>query len=250
MSYTIAICGKGGTGKTTFAALLMRWLLNRHKGDSILAIDADPNANLDQALGVKAENSIVAIVDDVVKNPAQIPADMAKDRFIEYRIQDSLIEVDGFDLLVMGRPEGSGCYCFANNLLRSLIEKLSKSYSYVVIDNEAGMEHLSRRTTKNIDLLFVVSDYSLTGLRSAKRILDLTRELELSVKEARLVINRAPQQTNQLKTEVERIKIPLAGIIPEDEEIFNLSVSGNNINSLSEEAKVIKIVSKICEGLI
>ena len=250
MSYTIAICGKGGTGKTTLAGLVIRWLLKNHKGDSVLAVDADPNANLDETLGIKAENSIVAIADEIAKDPSRIPKGMTKDKFLEYRIQDSLIEADGFDLLTMGRPEGPGCYCFVNNLLRTLIEKLSKSYPYVVIDNEAGMEHLSRRTTRIMDLLFIVSDYTLVGLRSAKRILDLAKELEIKVKDTRLVINRAPEKLNQLKEEIDRIGIPLAGIIQEDEEVLKLSLGSGNIRSLSEDAKVVKAADSFFGGLV
>ncbi len=249
MNYTIAICGKGGTGKTTLAALIVRQLLKSQKGDSILAVDADPNANLDQALGIKSENSIVAIVDEIAKNPGQIPEGMSKDRYLEYRIQDSLVEAKGFDLLTMGRPEGPGCYCFVNNLLRTLIEKLSKSYSYILIDNEAGMEHLSRRTARKMDFLFIVSDYTFAGLRSAKRILDLTKELELSVKDARLIINRAPDGAGQLKEEIDKIGIPLAGVIPQDEEVLELSLKGGSITSLSDDAKAVKAVADILTGL-
>lgn len=245
MSYTIAISGKGGTGKTTLAALVIKWLLEKHKGDSILAVDADPNANLDQALGVNSENSIVAIADDIAKNPDRVPQGMTKDRFLEYQIQDSLVEADGFDLLTMGRPEGPGCYCYVNNLLRTLIERLTKSYRYMVIDNEAGMEHLSRRTTRRMDLLLIVSDYSIVGLRSAKRILDLSKELNLGVKDARLVINRAQDEINRLKTEVDALGIPLAGVIPQDKEIEVLSLAGGNIRALSENSKVVHSVNQI-----
>ena len=250
MSYTIAICGKGGTGKTTLAALITRWLLNQHKGKSILAVDADPNANLDEALGVKSERSLVDIVDEIAKNPAQVPPDISKDRYLDYQIQEALVETEGFDLLAMGRPEGPGCYCAANNLLRSLIEKLGKSYSYLVIDNEAGMEHLSRRTTRIMDLLLIVSDYTPVGLRSAKRILDLTKELELKVKKVGLIINRGPEELNELKKEIDSIDIRLGGVIPEDKEVYKLSLQGGNVKSLSEDSKAVKAVTKICEGMI
>ena len=236
--------------KTTLAALIIRWLLKKHKGKSILAVDADPNANLDEALGVKSENSLVAIIDQISEEPDRVPSGMSKDRYLDYQIQEALVEAEGFDLLAMGRPEGSGCYCAANNLLRTLIDKLSKSYSYLVVDNEAGMEHLSRRTTRIIDLLFIVSDYSLVGLRSAKRVFDLTKELKLNVKDTRLVINRAPDKSNELEEQILRIGIPLAGVIGEDKEVLKLSVEAAGLNSLSENSKSVKAVNKICEGII
>ncbi|GAG23242.1 unnamed protein product [marine sediment metagenome] len=175
---------------------------------------------------------------------------MTKDRYLEYRIQESLVEAEGFDLLTMGRPEGPGCYCFVNNLLRSLIDRLAKSYSYMVIDNEAGMEHLSRRTTRKMDFLFIVSDYSLIGLRSAKRILDLTKELELEVKEARLIINKAPDNAKRFEKELDNIEIPLAGVIPDDGGLFRLSLEGDNIGSLAEDSQALKAANKICESFL
>lgn len=246
MSYIIAVCGKGGTGKTTFSALVTRWLIDKHKGESVLAIDADPNANLDQALGVTSQDNIGSIVDQMSEDPDRVPKGMTKDRYLDYQIQQSLVEAQGFDLLSMGRPEGPGCYCAVNNLLRTLIERLAKNYSYLLIDNEAGMEHLSRRTTRKIDLLFVVSDYSVVGLRSAKRIVDLTKELKIKVADARLVINKAPDKINQLKCEIDKLNIPLVGTIPQDDQVVNLSVSGKGMDQLSGNSKVCQAIDKIC----
>ncbi|MFC1631779.1 AAA family ATPase [Candidatus Omnitrophota bacterium] len=250
MAYTIAVCGKGGTGKTTFSALLIQQILKAQNDKSIIAVDADPNSNLDQALGLSSTSSIVSIVDQIAKNPEQVPAGMSKDRFIEYQIQDTLLEAEGFDLLAMGRPEGPGCYCFVNNLLRSLIEKLSKAYNYMVIDNEAGMEHLSRRTTRKIDLLFIVSDCSVVGLRSAKRILELTRELKLTVQEAKLVLNKSAHGIDNLKPEIEQLGISLAGVIPQDEEVMKVSLVSGNVRALSEDTKAVTAVSQICKEVV
>lgn len=244
----IAICGKGGTGKTTLAALMIRQLLKIHPGEAILAVDADPNSNLGEALGVEAQKSIVAITDEIAKNPQQIPQGTTKERFLEYQLQDALVEAAGFDLLVMGRPEGPGCYCYVNNLLRTMIDKLGRSYAYVVIDNEAGMEHLSRRTTRVMDYLLIVSDYSVVGLRSAKRILNLSRELKLEVKKAGLVINRAPQDIGELQEEIGQLGIPCVGKIPEDEQLIKLSVNNGNLITLSDESKAAKAVQQICKG--
>jgi len=209
-------------------------------------VDADPNANLDQALGINSENNIVSIVDEMSEDLSRVPQGMSKAGYLDYQIQQSLVEAQGFDFLTMGRPEGPGCYCAANNLLRMLIENLSKSYAYILIDNEAGMEHLSRRTARKIDLLFIVSDYSAVGLRSAKRIIDLTKELKIKVKAAHLVINRVPQEINQLKTEIDKLGISLAGTIPQDEEVSKLSVAGNSLSELSEDSKSIKAINKMC----
>jgi len=247
MSYTIAICGKGGTGKTTFAALLIKWLLDNQAGKSILAIDADPNANLDCALGVSSENSIVSIVDQMGEDPDRVPKGMTKDKYLDYQIQEALIESSGFDLLSMGRPEGPGCYCAVNNLLRSLIKRLTKNYSYIVIDNEAGMEHLSRRTTRVIDLLFLVSDYSLVGLRSAKRIADLTKELKLKVKDTRLVINRATKDVKELQSEIDKLGVRFSGAILGDDAIGKLAVAGESVFKLKADSKTKQTVSKICK---
>ncbi|MEK9149339.1 MAG: AAA family ATPase, partial [Candidatus Desantisbacteria bacterium] len=176
MSYTIAIAGKGGTGKTTVAALIINWLRTNKKG-SVLAVDADPNSNLANYLGLTQKESLADIVESMAKNPNVVPNNMSKDHYIEYRVQLGLNEGNGFDLLSMGQPEGPGCYCYVNNVLRNIMQKLVKNYDFVVIDNEAGLEHLSRRTTRAADCLLLVSDNSFAGLRSAKKILDLAKDI-------------------------------------------------------------------------
>lgn len=250
MGYTIAICGKGGTGKTTIASLIIKFL-TRQKQGSVLAVDADPNSNLNEALGVTVAGSIVSIIDDIAKNPSQIPTGVSKDRFIEYRIQDMLTESDGFDLLAMGRPEGPGCYCYANSILRMLIEKLSNSYRYVAIDNAAGMEHLSRRTTRKIDCLLIVSDYTIVGIRSAKKIYDLARELEISVKDAYLLINRKDDQIQDaLNEEIDKTKIKVAGFIPEDRDILECSITAKSVFNLQDDNPAVRAVDKICSEIL
>lgn len=253
MTYTIAISGKGGTGKTTLSALLVRYLLNNNKG-SVLAIDADPNANLAPLLGAKPERSIVSIVDEISKNISAIPSGMTKERYIEYQLQEALSEHKDFDLLAMGRPEGPGCYCYINNLLRGLIDKLTRAYSFVVIDNEAGMEHLSRRTTRSADFLIIVSDYSLVGIRSAKKIFSLAKELEIKFNKSALIVNRVPKKKGSesffhntlLKQEIDPYNFELVGQLPEDKELTQLSIEGKPITELSKNSPLIKAVDDIC----
>lgn len=247
MSTAIAIAGKGGTGKTTLAALIVRALSDQQAG-SILAIDADPNSNLGQLLGVKTGPTIVDIIDDISKNPGQIPPGVTKDRFIDMKIQESMGEEKGFDLLSMGRPEGPGCYCAANNLLRELIIKLMKSYAYIVIDNEAGMEHLSRRLVRKIDQLFVVSDNTVIGVRSAAKISDLVQELNIVAANKTLLLNKAKNSAASLSSEIDKTGFKLQTVLPFNEEIEDAAIknrcvfelSGNNpmLNMVKEALKV------------
>ncbi len=186
MGYTVALGGKGGTGKTTIAGLLIRYML-RHGMKPVLAIDADSNSNLNDVLGVLLDGTLSDAREEMKTN---VPVGMTKDVFMEMKMEQCLVEGDGFDLVAMGRPEGPGCYCAANNLLSSLIDRLIKNYEYVVIDNEAGMEHFSRLTQKDIDLLVLVSDPSRRGLDAACRIAELVRTLPIRVTETLLVVNR------------------------------------------------------------
>lgn len=254
MAYTIAVSGKGGTGKTTLAALFINYLLKKNKG-SILAIDADPNANLAASLGVKPADTVVSLVDEISKNIDAIPKGMTKERYIEYQLHDILSEHKKFDLLVMGRPEGPGCYCYVNNLLRGIIEKLTRNYSFVVIDNEGGMEHLSRRIERAANTLTVVSDYTLTGIRSAGKILSLAREMEIKFDRCLLVVNRVPTPIKAahdalLKKEIDSSDFELVNWVPEEGKLGELNIEGRPVSGLSGDLPIIKAVDDLCEKLI
>ena len=254
MSLIIAIAGKGGTGKTTVSSLIVTQLAKRNKG-SVLAIDADPNSNLAEALGLKVKEDIGGIVDSVAKTPDIVPAGMSKDRYIDYRIQTSIVEETGFDLLTMGRPEGPGCYCYVNNLLRTLIKNIANEYDYVVIDNEAGFEHFSRKTMRRADRLLLVSDSSEAGLRAAQRIVNLVKELEIEIKNAQLILNRMPVGTEQcsvptIRDKLSGLGIETIGIIPEDEKVLALSRCGQSITNLDQSSKALGEIKKILDKIL
>ena len=242
MGYTIAVAGKGGTGKTTITALIVRLIKESGRG-SILAIDADPNSNLAENLGLKPKDTIGKILDRVASNLDKIPAGMSKDRFIEYEVQTSIAEGQGFDVLTMGRPEGPGCYCYVNNVLRGIIDKLIKEYDYIVIDNEAGLEHLSRRTTRHADALIVISDATKVGLRSAKRINELTEELKIQIKKKLLIINRYNKEPD--KQAVKEIGIEYIGSIPQDNSIIKFSLDSNSLLGLKNDTTSLKALRKM-----
>jgi CO dehydrogenase maturation factor len=242
MGYLIAIAGKGGTGKTTIAALLVRIIKEKRLG-SLLAIDADPNSNLAELLGVKTEHTIGSILDEIATHPEKVPQDMSKDRFLEYQVLTALLEEDGFDILTMGRPEGPGCYCYVNNVLRGIMGKLVLDYNYVIVDNEAGLEHFSRRTTRSADALVIISDASVSGLKAAQRIQELVRELKIPVKKSFLVINRMSGQLENEK--IKNLDLTFLGSIPEDEKILELSLNGNNILQLDTDAMSLAALRKI-----
>ncbi|MDD5108713.1 MAG: AAA family ATPase [Candidatus Omnitrophica bacterium] len=235
MGYIIAMAGKGGTGKTTIAALIIRLIKDKKLG-SILAIDADPNSNLGEVLGVSTPETIGKILDEICSDPDKVPAGMPKERFIQHQVQSAIQEEDGFDLLTMGKPEGPGCYCYVNNVLRGIMTKLIKDYDYIIIDNEAGLEHLSRRTSRFADMLIVISDSSIVGLKSAKRITDLVKELKFEVKNSLLLINRFKKNIDNEK--IEEIGLDYLGNLPMDQEIEELSLEGKSIFELNSNALV------------
>jgi len=233
MGHVIALAGKGGTGKTTLAALIVR-IIREKKLGSVLAVDADPNSNLCEVLGLELKETIGQILDGIAAHPEKIPAGMLKDNFIEYQIQTAIAEGDGFDVLTMGRPEGPGCYCYVNNVLRNIMGKLIRDYDYIVIDNEAGLEHLSRRTTRSADALVVISDATPVGLKAAKRISDLARELKIETKKEFLIVNRYGKDLE--KEKIKGLKLDYLGFVPPDNRIEKISLNGNSLMELKEDA--------------
>ncbi len=241
MATTIAISGKGGSGKTTLACMIIRSLLERGGSGAILAVDADPNSCLALTLGVEPGGTIAEIREQAsTKRPTNPGADRL--RTFEYGIQQAITEAKGFDLLTMGRPEGPGCYCAANNMLRVFMDQLSSQYQYVIIDNEAGMEHLSRRTTNNVDVLFIVAEPTSVGVVTTKRIAELANQLPISVKEIGVVWNRsdsAPDFGSKLDG------IETFGCIPPDESVFEASVKGKSIFEIDETSPAYLAVCKM-----
>ena len=231
----IAVNGKGGTGKSSIAALIVAHIIEKSLG-SVLAIDADPNSCLADNLGVARPETIVGICEDVSKNLSKIPAGVTKDRFIEMRIQEAINETKVFDLLVMGRPEGPGCYCYVNNLLRGIIGNITKNYDFVIVDNAAGMEHISRRTTGEMSRLLVVSDYSISGVRSAQRIYELAREMGIKINGAYLVINKVSGPLAPLAGEIARTGLDVAGSIPYDEEMVEWNILNKPVFEFADRA--------------
>jgi len=213
---TIGISGKGGTGKTTIAGLIIRHLLNK-KLQPVLAVDADPASNLNSVLGVEVQMTVSEIVEKLKQEQDNLPGGMSKPEYINFMLSSNITEAKGFDLLVMGRPEGQGCYCSVNNFLRVAIEQMAKSYKFMVIDNEAGMEHLSRKTTAKIDLMVIVSDPSYRGIRTAGRIKEIIKELNLEVKEDIFILNRLEGEINkELLDEIETQNLKIYGTLPAD----------------------------------
>jgi CO dehydrogenase maturation factor len=247
---TIAISGKGGTGKTTLAALIIRWL-SRHEGRPILAVDADANVNLNDVLGVELRDTLGSIREEMRTLTKKPVGGMTKQQFLEYKIQSSLVETPDFDLIAMGRPEGPGCYCYANNLLRDILKTLSANYKYVVIDNQAGMEHLSRQTSQYIDYLLFVSDSSLRGIRAAGRISRLIRELDTRVREKYLVLNRVQDSIPQKVADtIKEEGLHLLAAIPDDATLVALDQEGKTIDAVSEDSLACLAVSLLLTRLL
>ncbi len=248
MTTCVAVTGKGGVGKTTFAALLIRYLLEKKKGD-ILAVDADPNTNLNEVLGLDI-NMVIADVLEETKNPKAIPNGMTKAMFLEYKLSQALTESDKVDLLVMGGPEGPGCYCYPNDLLKKNLGSLSQNYDYLVIDNEAGLERISRGFFQEVDHLFILSDASVRSIRSAGRIRSLVKNLKSDVKNMYLVLTKVENENlSVIKNEIEKTGIPFLGVVPSDPLVVDFDFQGKPLFDLPENAPAVQATREILETL-
>ena len=254
---TIALAGKGGTGKTTISALLIRYLTEERNG-SILAIDADPATNLHMVLGMEMGQTVGAIregmLDQVQSSGAlagSMPGGMSKQEYLDYQVQMALEEGERIDLLVMGRPEGPGCYCAANQMLRVIVDRLGKQYDYVVIDNEAGMEHLSRRTTRDVDVLLLVTDPTQRGLTTAKYMADMVPELDIGVGRTYLVVNRLRgDMPGPLAQTIEETGLELLGTVPDDPEMAEFEFTGRPLVELPADTAVYQAVAGIVRRIL
>jgi len=252
MSYVIAFAGKGGTGKTTLAGLTIRYLIE-NRGKPVLAVDADSNACLNEALGVQVHATIGDLREEsleTIRSGGKRPGGMSSEQLFDYQVQQSVIESKGFDLMVMGRPEGPGCYCAANNIIRKYTDMLSDNYSYVVLDNEAGMEHMSRRTTHKVDLLFIISDPTVKGVLTAERIKNLAAELKLPVEKQILIINRINE--DRIKEHGGTLNIPAFEgnyYVPEDDSISRIDLGGKSVFELSADSKAARAFYDILDSL-
>jgi len=232
MTFRIAIAGKGGVGKSTIAALTVR-ALHELKGEIIMAVDADPNSNLGEKLGVKVERTIGDLREDIIKNMDEVPVGQSKQEYVRYQMQLALVEGEHFDLLTMGRQEGPGCYCYINNILRTFLDMAMDDYDYVVIDNEAGMEHLSRRTTKEMDVMLIVADPTRAGLETAVRIKELASNMGIEIGQAIIVINRVRDDIDgEGEKIVQRGRFDLTYALPFDAQIEQIAIEGQSLLEL------------------
>jgi len=244
----IAVSGKGGVGKTTTTALMIKILSEQKNRRSILAIDANPDTNLPDLLGTSVNKTVGTVTDDLKKaiEKDEIPFGMTKEAILESRIFEILKETPNFDLLVMGRGEGEGCYCPVNAFLAHIIDRLAKNYDLTLMDMEAGLEHLSRRTDRDVDIMIIVTDPSSMGIQTAKRIKELAKEVHIKFKKTYLIGNRfKPEMENTLKEEAQKLGIEFAGIIPPDENVSTYNMTGKPLTQLPNNSPALLSMKKI-----
>ncbi len=248
MPFSVALAGKGGTGKTTIAGMLVKYLVMKGK-KPVLAVDADSNANLNEVLGLEMSDTLGNAREEMKKG--QVPSGMTKDVFISMRLEQAVIEAGEYDLIIMGQPEGTGCYCAANSLLTGFLERLTGNYPYIVMDNEAGMEHISRLTTRNVDVLLIVADTSRRGLQAATRIHELAQNLNIGVTRSCLVINQVKEEPSEAVMNIIRDSgLELIGTIPENDGVYEYDLNGQATVEMPEDNEAVQAAYQIFEKII
>ena len=239
--HTIAVAGKGGVGKTTTCGMLIDYLCKKKNGP-VLVVDADANANLNEVLGVEVETSLGQIREEMAQAELKgtIPSGMTKADYAEFKFNSALIEEDDFDMLVMGRTQGKGCYCYVNGVLKSQVDKYAKNYSYIVMDNEAGLEHVARGTLPHVDTMLLISDCSRRGVQAVARIAEMVEELAVNPTQMGLIINRAPDGVldEGVKAEIDKHGLKLIGVLPQDEAVYRCDCAGEPSAKLPESNPV------------
>ena len=252
MTHTIAVAGKGGVGKTTVCGMMIDYLI-RQKKTPLLVVDADANSNLNEVLGVEVETTLGAVREEMAQAELKgsIPKGMTKADYAEYRFNSALVEEDDFDMLVMGRTQGKGCYCFVNGILKTQVDKYIGSYKYTVIDNEAGMEHIARGTLPHVDTLLLVSDCSRRGIQAVGRIAEMVRELNLNPAKMGLIVNRAPNGilNDGVKEEIANQKLDLIGVLPQDEAVYDADCDGRPSSKIPESSPMKTALRDIMRSL-
>ena len=236
--HTIAVAGKGGVGKTTTCGMIIDYLCAKHAGP-VLVVDADANSNLNEVLGVEVETSLGQIREEMAQAELKgtIPKGMTKADYAEMKVSSALIEDEDFDMLVMGRTQGKGCYCYVNGVLKTQVDKYAKNYSYIVMDNEAGLEHVARGTLPHVDTLLLISDCSRRGIQAVARIAEMVEEMELNPGMMGLIVNRAPggMLEDGVKAEIEKHGLKLLGVLPHDEAVYRCDCQGEPSAKLPQD---------------
>ena len=252
MPHTIAVAGKGGVGKTTTCGMLIDYLCKKDQGP-VLVVDADANSNLNEVLGVEVETSLGAIREEMAQAEMKgsIPAGMTKADYANFKFNSALIEEDEFDMLVMGRTQGKGCYCYVNGVLKTLVDKYAKNYSYVVMDNEAGLEHVARGTLPHVDTMLLISDCSRRGIQAVARVAEMIEEMELKPGRIGLIVNRAPngELEQGVLEEIQRHNLNLIGVLPQDEGVYRCDCNGEPSARLPESNPVKQALKGIMQNL-
>ena len=254
MAHVIAVAGKGGVGKTTLCGMLIQYLCEKKKGP-VLAVDADANSNLNEVLGVEVDTTLGDVREEIahaeMTEKSPIPKGMSKADYAEVRFEDALAEEDDYDLLVMGRTQGKGCYCFVNGLVQTQVQKLQSHYPYIVVDNEAGMEHISRGILPMMEVAILVSDCSRRGVQAAGRIAKLMKELNFKPQKTGLIVNRVPDGKLDAGTleEIRNQGLELLGVVPHDDQVYQYDCDGKPIIQLPKDSPVRSALGEIVKKL-